>query len=388
VKGPLRAACATAAAGIATAAVVLPTAGVIAAAGLAVTTPYPSIEVQPGSSVKVEVDVSSRAVEPVDLNLAGLPDGWRATMRGGGFVIHAVTTKADEPATAELEIDVPPGASPGSYPITITGRDGAEASTATVTFDVAREVNSGIGVTADFPSLTGEPGTAFTYNLTITNNTPASQTFAFDPSGPQGWQVTASPSAEERAQTVTVDAGATTDVKVTATPPQSAEQGKYPIDIDVTAGNGARGKISLTAEVTGTPQLSLATADQRLDVSGHTDSEKRVPMVLANGGTAPLEGVKLAGTAPTGWEVSFDPQEVTELKPNETAQVTAIIKPAKDAVAGDYMITVRSSAGSESSNADLRFSLESSRTLGFVAIGVIVAAVLVLVGVFVRFGRR
>ncbi len=111
-------------------------------------------------------------------------------------------------------------------------------------------------------------------------------------------------------------------------------------------------------------------------------------MVVANGGTAPLEGVKLAGTAPTGWEVSFDPQEVTELKPNETAQVTAIIKPAKDAVAGDYMITVRSSAGSESSNADLRFTLESSRTLGFVAIGVIVAAVLVLVGVFVRFGRR
>jgi len=34
----------------------------IAAADLAVTTPYPSIEVQPGSSVKVEVDVASRAV--------------------------------------------------------------------------------------------------------------------------------------------------------------------------------------------------------------------------------------------------------------------------------------------------------------------------------------
>ena len=150
------------------------------------TTPYPSIEVQPGSSVKVEVDVASRAVEPVDLNLAGLPDGWRATMRGGGFVIHAVTTKPDEPATAELEIDVPPDASPGSYPITITGRDGAAASTATVTFDVAREVNSGIGVTADFPSLSGEPGTAFTYNLTITNNTPGVADVRLRPVRPPG----------------------------------------------------------------------------------------------------------------------------------------------------------------------------------------------------------
>ena len=68
--------------------------------------------------------------------------------------------------------------------------------------------------------------------------------------------------------------------------------------------------------------------------------------------------------------------------------VTAIIKPAKDAVAGDYMITVRSSAGSDSSNIDLRFTLQSSRTLAFVAIGVIAAAVLILVGVFLRFGRR
>ena len=68
--------------------------------------------------------------------------------------------------------------------------------------------------------------------------------------------------------------------------------------------------------------------------------------------------------------------------------MTAIIKPAKDAVAGDYTLTVRSSAGSESSNVDLRYTLQGSRTLGFVAIGVIVVAFLALAGVFVRFGRR
>ena len=370
------------------AALLIPSAGSAAAAGLTVTTPYPTIEVQPGSSIKVNVDVASSAVEPVDLAIDGLPDGWRATMRGGGFVIHAVTTTADGAATAELEIDVPPEAKPGAYPLTIKGHGADGTATATVTLDVAREVNSGIGVTADFPSISGDPAAAFTYNLTITNNTPESQTFAFSPTAPQGWTVTASPSAEERAQTVTVDAGATANVKVTATPPQSAEQGQYPIEVGVTAANGAQGSITLTAEVTGTPQLSLTTADERLDVSGQTNSEKRVPLVIANSGTAPLEAVKLAGTAPSGWEVSFDPQQVDALRPNETAQVTAIIKPGKDAVAGDYSITVRSSAGSESSNVDLRFTLQSSRTLGIVAIGVIAAAVLVLVGVFLRFGRR
>ena len=59
-------------------------------------------------------------------------------------------------------------------------------------------------------------------------------------------------------------------------------------------------------------------------------------MIVSNSGTAPLEDVKMAGTAPKGWEISFDPQTIADVKPNETAQVTAIIKPSKDAVAGDY----------------------------------------------------
>ena len=111
-------------------------------------------------------------------------------------------------------------------------------------------------------------------------------------------------------------------------------------------------------------------------------------MVIANTGTAPLEAVKFAATAPTGWEVSFEPEVIACVKPDETAQVTAVIKPAKNAVAGDYAITVRASAGSESSNVDLRYALKGSRTLGVVAIVVIAAAFAVLAGVFIRFGRR
>jgi uncharacterized membrane protein len=37
---------------------------------------------------------------------------------------------------------------------------------------------------------------------------------------------------------------------------------------------------------------------------------------------------------------------------------------------------------------DLRFTLKGSRTIGVVAIVVIIAAIAALIGVFVRFGRR
>jgi uncharacterized membrane protein len=144
----------------------------------------------------------------------------------------------------------------------------------------------------------------------------------------------------------------------------------------------------LTAKVTGTPKLDLTTSDQRLDTSGKANSEKRVPLIVSNSGTAELTDVQLAGTAPTGWDISFDPKTVASVKPGETAQVTAIIKPKTDAVAGDYAMTIRASAGSNSSNIDLRFALKGSRTIGFFAIVVIIAAVAALVGVFMRFGRR
>jgi len=177
-------------------------------------------------------------------------------------------------------------------------------------------------------------------------------------------------------------------VKVDATPPAGTAEGKYPIDVAVAAANGASGKIELTAEVSGAAKLALQTADQKLNTSGTANTEKRVPMIVSNTGTAALSNVQLAGTAPTGWDVAFDPKTLAAVQPNETAQVTAIIKPAKDAVAGDYTLTVRSSAGSESSNVDLRYTVQGSRTLGFIAIAVIVVAFLALAGVFIRFGRR
>ncbi len=355
---------------------------------LVLTTPYPSIETQPGSIVKLDITVTAGRPEPVDLAVDGLPAGWQATLRGGGFVIHSITSSTAG-SKASLEIAVASDAQAGSYPMTVTATDGTGGRSSTpVTLVIAPEVNSGIRLTTDFPSLTGDPGGTFSYNLTVTNDTPAQQTFTFDPSGPEGWTVSASPSAEARAQTVTVEAGSASSVKVTATAPESVEQGAYPIDVKVTGDNGAQGSIKLEADVTGTPKLVISTPDSRLDVSGKANSVARIPLVVANTGTAPLEAVKLAGSAPNGWEISFEPAQVDSVLPGETAQVTAVVKPASKAVAGDYQVSVRSSAGSLSSNVDLRYALSGGRTLGILAVLVIAAAFAGLAGVFVKYGRR
>ena len=140
---------------------------------LSLTTPYPSIEAQPGSNVKLSLAVTSAAPEVVDLEVGGLPDGWAATLRGGGFVIHSITSLPEDGASADLEITVPPDATAGEYPITVTARDQTGGvSEAALSVVVAEVVNAGIRLTADFPSRSGDPGTAFTYTLTVNNDTP------------------------------------------------------------------------------------------------------------------------------------------------------------------------------------------------------------------------
>ncbi|MDH5290361.1 MAG: hypothetical protein OEY41_10225, partial [Acidimicrobiia bacterium] len=114
---------------------------------LVLTTPYPSIETQPGSIVKLDITVTAGRPEPVDLAVDGLPAGWQATLRGGGFVIHSITSSPTG-SKASLEIAVASDAQAGSYPMTVTASDGSGGRSSTpVTMVIAREVNSGIRLT-------------------------------------------------------------------------------------------------------------------------------------------------------------------------------------------------------------------------------------------------
>ena len=80
---------------------------VAAADPLAVTTPYPSISVAPGSKASFDLTVTSPRAGTVDLSVAGAPTGWKATLHGGGFVVSGVTAAPGKPGTARLDVDVP-----------------------------------------------------------------------------------------------------------------------------------------------------------------------------------------------------------------------------------------------------------------------------------------
>jgi uncharacterized membrane protein len=323
----------------------------------------------------------------MDLTIDGLPDGWKDALRGGGFFISGVTA-GPTAGTAQLEVDVPTSSTAGDYPITVRGKTPGGESDLGLSVTVATQVDSGISLTADFPSLTGGPTDTFTYTLTIQNDTPAEATFNFAGQGPEGWTVAVSPTAQAKANTVTIAGGDKSTVSVTATPPAGVQSGQYPIGVQVTSQNGPSGSIQLTANVTGAAALDAATADGRLNLSGHANQESKESITVSNTGTAPLTKVSLTATPPTGWQVTFDPRSFDSFDAGGTAQVVADIKPAKDALSGDYNVSVAVNGASKSKTLDLRYTVKTSRSWGLLGIALIVVAVVVLAGVIRKVGRR
>mgnify|MGYP000648571190 CR=1 FL=1 len=93
-----------------------------AAETLAVTTPYPSIAVAPGSDASFELTITNSREGTVGLAVTGAPAGWKATLHGGGFVVTGVTAAPGKPGEARLDVDVPADATAttASAPVTQT----------------------------------------------------------------------------------------------------------------------------------------------------------------------------------------------------------------------------------------------------------------------------
>ena len=92
--------------------------------------------------------------------------------------------------------------------------------------------------------------------------------------------------------------------------------------------------------------------------------------------------------SPSGWSVTFDTDTIDSIPVGESATATALITPSGNAVAGDYVITMKAKADGVDQSIQVRTTVETSQTWGLVGIGLIVLVLLGLGIVFRRFGRR
>lgn len=358
----------------------------LAANPVTITTPYPAIEVAPGAKVNLTVSIETADPGRVDLSLSDVPADWTATVRGGGFLVNGVQTNGTDATEITLDVTVPESATAGTQRITL--RATSDGSVATLPIDIRVTPNAAgeVGLTTDFPELKGSSDKSFTFNLTLSNDTPDDLTFGVVASGPPGWTVDSKVTSQAQAASAIVKAGGTTSIEVTAQAPEDAAADVYPISVDATSGDKTA-HADLSVEITGSYKLALTTPDGRLSATASAGGKTDLSLVLQNTGTADIPDAKVTATAPTGWTVTFEPETATVPANGET-QVTAHLTPSGSAIAGDYSITFRASSDLANADAQMRITIETSLLWGAVGLALIALVLAGLWWTFRRYGRR
>jgi uncharacterized membrane protein len=365
----------------------LPLLAATPAAAVELVTPYPAVAVEPGQTVTFDLDVITDQREAVQLRVADAPEGWDTVLRGDGREVAAAFATPDEPGQVQLEVRVPPDAEAGEHEVEVTASGDSDSASLALTLRIVEQAADAFELAADFPALQGTSTDTFRFDVQLANHTSQEATFTLSAVGPDGWDVQARPASEQQAATLSVESGGTTRINVEADPPDEVEAGSYEIGLQV-SGEARTLDTTLNVEVTESTSMTLQTASERLNASGPAGGTGTVALVVQNDGNAPLQGVELTATPPSNWEVTFDPATVDVIPPGESREVTARVTPAGNAVAGDYVVTLRASGGGIDDSVEIRYAVRTSGWWGLVGVLVILAAIAVLIQVYRRYGRR
>jgi uncharacterized membrane protein len=357
--------------------------------GLEVTTPFPAVAVAPGTKVSFDLTVDFTRAANVSLELGGVPEGWTASLLGGGFVVDGVAVTSGAAAEVRLDVDVPADAAAATSTLRVTARGGGAQDVLPIAIRVNAEAAGDITLATSTPTLTGASDATFTFDLVLQNDTAQDVTVSASATGPEGWDVEATLTGETQAASTIVEAGATQNIGVTASAPDDVPAGTYPISVEARAGERTI-PAELGIEVTGSYSMELTTPNDALSSRGEAGSATTQAFEITNTGTAPLTDVTLTASAPTNWEVTTDPATVPTIEPGATQTITATITPSGEAVAGDYAIDFAAGAAEEGAEAsrEVRFTVETSGVWLLVGVGLIVLIGAALFYVFRTYGRR
>lgn len=358
--------------------------------GLYLLTDYPAVTVQPGTTSTVNLKLRDYDVAPerLSLSVSGVPKGWTATLLGGGQPIAAAMPAADNSVSLDLRLDVPKDAAIGTHTLTISA-DGPNAHVALpVAVTLAKELPAKLSLQPQLPELRGNSRSSFEYTMIIKNDSGKKLLVALAAQAPRNFDTSFTEAyGSQQLTAIPVDAGKTKDVKLKVSPPDTVDAGHYPVAVRIGA-DDAHATAQVALDITGEPKLTLAGREGLLSARATAGKESSIPVVVTNTGTAPAENIKLSGNAPSGWKISFEPKTIERIAPEQHAEVQALISPPSKAIAGDYVNTLTASTHGETGTGNFRVTVTTSTVWGIAGVGIIGAALLIMVGAVARFGRR
>lgn len=358
--------------------------------GLYLVTDYPAISARPGTTSTVPLKLRNYGLAPgrYKLTVSGVPAGWTATLLGGGRPVAAAMPPTDGNVSLQLRLEIPANAGIGTQTVTVAAEGEGRDLSLPIAVTLAKELPAKLHVEAKLPDLRGSAKSAFDYQLTIKNDSGRDLVASFAADAPKNFDTSFTEGyGSQELSSIPIDAGQSKDIKLHVRPPTTIDAGRYPVSVKVSAGD-ASANTKLSLEVVGQPKLNLAGRNGLVSARAEAGKQSTVPVVVSNTGSAPAEAIQLSGSGPSGWKIAFEPKTVTRLAPGEDKEVQALITPTAKSLAGDYMVSLTASSRGETQSTQYRVTVSTSTLWGMTGAGVIAAALLIMVGAIVRYGRR
>ena len=92
--------------------------------GLFLLADYPAVSVQAGTTANVGLKLQNFGLPPerFQLSVDGVPQGWTATLLGGGQPVAAAMPTTDATVNLELRLDIPANATGSSQTLTVNAQ--------------------------------------------------------------------------------------------------------------------------------------------------------------------------------------------------------------------------------------------------------------------------
>ena len=229
--------------------------------GLYLLTDYPAVTVQPGTTSTVNLKLRNYALAPerLALSVSGVPQGWTATLLGGGQPIAAAMPATDDSVSLDLRLDVPKDAKIGTHTLTISADGGASHVTLPVAVSLAKELPAKLTLSPQLPELRGSSRSSFEYTMTIKNDSGKKLLVSLAADAPKNFDTSFTEAyGTQQLTAIPVDAGKTKDVKLKVTPPDTVDAGHYPVTAHIAA-HATEGDLDRILEVLKERRKTLAS---------------------------------------------------------------------------------------------------------------------------------
>jgi uncharacterized membrane protein len=360
--------------------------------GIYLTTRYPVLTVKAGETATIDLSVHNYKLPPQQLSLSvpEVAQGWKATMLGGGQPVAAVAVAPDSDERLQLRLEPPAGAGHGDYRFTVEAKGANNIDEKlSITVTVGEEVPAKLKLTTNFPDLRGTATTSFKYRVSVTNDSGRDTTVNLSADAPKNFQVTFTEAyGSQQLTSIPIEAGKSKDIDVALSIPRETTAGDNKLSVHA-KNEQASADLPLTLTIIGQPRLSISGVNGRLSGNAYAGQDSELTVVLRNDGSEAARDIELTATTPDQWKAVFEPKTVPQLAAGAQQEVKVTLTPSPRASAGDYQATFRASAtGGISESANFRITVLTSTLWGAVGIAIIAVALLVVVFVVARFGRR